>query len=255
MKLVNLIIKTLAVSVIHLTLLFILSVSSTAQADNTAGMKYYNAKQYQQAYKELYADAMKGNAEAAFNLGFMYQNDSGVLTDYLQAVKWFKASANLGDTEAMKQLGLMYHALGFKLPGNGYSSALSWYMKAALKNNASGQYKVGNFYQYGWRINTNIHQAINWYRKSADQGDKDAQYALGNVYKYSDSIKQDYKEAAVLYRKAVLQGQVEAQASLGQLYEQGQGVPKDLKLALQWCQKAADAHNDNGIDCVARLNL
>lgn len=245
--------STIAKVARYLVVSSVLSVCATASADNAAGMKYYNAKQYQQAYKEFYADATKGNAVSAFNLGYMYQQGLGVKTDYLQSAKWFKISADRGYVDAMMQLGLMYRDDGFKLSDRGYGSAFSWYMKAAVQGNSSGQYEVGNFYQLGLGVGPDIHQAINWYRMAADQGNKEAQYALGMLYEYSDSVKKDYPQAASFYRKAALQGYAKAQSGLGMMYEKGKGVPKNLKLALQWCQKAADAQDDDGIDCVARL--
>ena len=251
MKSVRLILNTLSLSVFHLALLGILSISSTAQADNAAGVKAYKAKQYQLAYKEFYADALKGNENSAFNLGYMYQHGVGLKVDHVQAAKWLKISADLGDVDAMIELGLIYE--DGELPGDPNAQALPWYRKAAAKGNSDGQYKVGLFYDYGFGVKQDYPQAFKWFRQAIAQGNQHAEYEMGFSYDRGNGIKQDYAQAAVLYRKAALQGNVKAQASLGQLYEEGQGVPKNRTLALQWCQKAADAGDDNGIDCVTRL--
>ncbi|WP_425148265.1 tetratricopeptide repeat protein [Deinococcus sp.] len=245
--------KSFALSLFRLTLLGMLFGYTSVDADNTAGMKYFNAKQYQQAYKEFYAAAMKGDETSAFNLGYMYQHGIGVKIDHLEAAKWLKKSADLGYVDAMMELGIIYENGDNNMPGDIYAQALSWYKKAAAKGNSDGQYKIGNFYKFGFGVKKDDVQAVSWYRQAAAQGNKYAQYELGNLYEYGNNIKKDYGQALALYRKSALQGNVRAQVSLGEMYEEGKGVPKDLKLALQWCQKAADTGDDNRAGCVKRL--
>ena len=52
--------------------------------------------------------AEQGNADAQFNLGFMYEYGKGVPQDYQQAAKWYKLAANQGHAYGQYNLGLMY---------------------------------------------------------------------------------------------------------------------------------------------------
>ena len=48
------------------------------------------------ALAELRGRAEKGEADAQFNLGFMYANGLGVTKDEVEAVKWYRKSADQG---------------------------------------------------------------------------------------------------------------------------------------------------------------
>jgi TPR repeat protein len=51
--------------------------------------------------------AEQGNAEAQFNLGFMYAHGQGVPQDYAEAVRWYSKAAEQGDAESQCNLGVM----------------------------------------------------------------------------------------------------------------------------------------------------
>lgn len=51
--------------------------------------------------------AEKGNTDAAYNLGMVYQHGDGVAKDETEAVKWFRVAAEKGDRQAQQQLGVM----------------------------------------------------------------------------------------------------------------------------------------------------
>jgi tetratricopeptide (TPR) repeat protein len=90
------------------------------------------------------------------------------------------------------------------------AEAAIWYRKAADQGNVAAQYKLGDFYYYGWgNVPQDYQQAVAWCRKAADQGNKAAD--------------QEY----------VLQ-----QSSVGELYDQGLGVSRDPDAAAEWALKA-----------------
>jgi TPR repeat protein len=74
-----------------LTLLFALASPSLAdpQADFERGYTAYKAENYTEAAKWLLRAAKQGNAEAQFNLGFMYFAGQGVAQDYGKARNGF----------------------------------------------------------------------------------------------------------------------------------------------------------------------
>ena len=63
---------------------------------------------YKQAFKWYTKSAEQGQAEAQYNLGYMYQNGESVTQDYKQAFKWYTKSAEQGYADAQLNLGFMY---------------------------------------------------------------------------------------------------------------------------------------------------
>lgn len=59
---------------------------------------------FQQAYQLYCQAALKGDAESAYDLGFMYFNGRGRARDLSVAMHWFKAAAEGGDVHAKKML-------------------------------------------------------------------------------------------------------------------------------------------------------
>lgn len=62
-----------------------------------------------QTFDKIKKSAEQGDAEAQFNLGVMYDNGAGTLTDKKQAFYWYKKSAEQGYAKAQFSLGLMYY--------------------------------------------------------------------------------------------------------------------------------------------------
>ena len=60
------------------------------------------------ALAELRGRAEKGEADAQFNLGLMYDLGQGVAKDEVEAVKWFRKAADQGDATPQVILGVMY---------------------------------------------------------------------------------------------------------------------------------------------------
>lgn len=52
--------------------------------------------------------AEKGNSEAQYKLGVMYDEGKGVTQDYKKASKWYRLSAEQGKSGAQYNLGVMY---------------------------------------------------------------------------------------------------------------------------------------------------
>ena len=63
--------------------------------------------------QDYYLDAVRqaadqGDANAQFNLGFMYANGEGVPKDDAEAARWYRMAANQGDAAAQYSLGVSY---------------------------------------------------------------------------------------------------------------------------------------------------
>jgi TPR repeat protein len=81
---------------------------------------------------EIYlSKANKGDADAQFNLAFLYQRGVGIPQDTRYAIYWYKKAAEQGHANAQYSLGYMYD-YGEDIPQD-YNQAFFWYTKAAEK--------------------------------------------------------------------------------------------------------------------------
>ena len=77
-------------------------------ADFQKGLDAYDRGDYATALREWKTLAEQGNADAQYNLGWMYTNGKGVPKNYKTAVKWYKLAAEQGNASAQYNLGGMY---------------------------------------------------------------------------------------------------------------------------------------------------
>ena len=59
-------------------------------------------------FRETLQLAERGNVQAQFNLGMMYENGQGVRQDDAEALRWYRKAAEQGYAKAQYNLGLMY---------------------------------------------------------------------------------------------------------------------------------------------------
>src|SRR5260370_40111903 len=72
--------------------------------------------------------ADKGEVDAQYNLGVMYDKGQSVTRDYAVAVSWFRKAADQGFAAAQLSLGVMYeNGLGV---AQAFTTAASWYRGA-----------------------------------------------------------------------------------------------------------------------------
>ncbi len=87
----------------------IVMMSATAWAgDYEDGVVAYDRGDYATAVAKFEKAAARGDAEAQFALGYMYDEGKGVPRDYAQAVRWYELAAAQGLAEAQFALGQIY---------------------------------------------------------------------------------------------------------------------------------------------------
>jgi hypothetical protein len=105
--------------------------------------------------------ANRGNAEARYNLGVIYEHGDGVLQNWVKAAKWYHLAADQGYAAAQSNLGAMYDK-GEGVPQN-YQKALNWYRKAADQGNSTAQYNIGSMYATGHGVSQDDVTAHFWF--------------------------------------------------------------------------------------------
>jgi TPR repeat protein len=231
------------------------AIKGKAQAQYNLGRRYQNGEGVPQDDKkavELYTKAAEqGNANAQYNLGVMYQNGEGVPQDTKKAVDLITMAAKQGFAWAQYTLGVIYQN-GENVPQDN-KKALEWYNKAAEKGNAKAQFTLGLIYE---NREHEVKKAVDLYTKAAEQGYATPQYNLRWTHQKGDVMPQDKKKAVELYTKAAEQGYATAQFFLGWMYFGGIGTEKNEKDAYKWWTQAAKQGNENAqknVDILCRM--
>jgi TPR repeat protein len=150
--------------------------------------------------------------------------------DYATAIKEYRPLAERGNAEAQYRIGRMYEfGQGYR---QDKPQGIAWIRKAAAQNHADAQQELGVIYATGDGVKQDDVQAVAWFRKAATSGNATAQYNLGLLYAKGQGVKKDYAQAIAWWRNSAAQGNEDAQFKLGVVYHTGQGVENDPVLAL-----------------------
>jgi Sel1 repeat-containing protein len=169
-----------------------------------------------------------------------------IRNDYATAIKEYRPLAERGNAEAQYRIGRMYE-FGKGYPQD-KAQGIAWIRKAAAQNHADAQQELGFIYATGDGVKQDDVLAVGWFRKAANHGDATAQYNLGLLYAKGQGVERDYAQAIAWWRKSATQGNADAQFKLGVVYHTGQGVPKDEVLALANATIAARNGDKENVD-------
>ena len=114
--------------------------------------------------------AEQGDAEAQFNLGYMYDMGTGVPEFDAEAVQWYRKSAEQGFVAAEFHLGLMY-VKGEGVPEN-HVEAVLWLQRSAEQGHSEGQHLLGLMYAKGKGVPKDPKVAYAWISIAAARGVK-----------------------------------------------------------------------------------
>lgn len=219
----------------------------------------------------LIEKANRGDANAAFNLGYTYYTQQ----NYPGAIRWYGKAAELGNARAAFEIAIIYRD---GLQGKpDMKKMISYLQQAAKQGLVLAQTELAVSYLQGTGVDKNQQTAMYWYEQAAKQGDAEAQYYLSHLYwnntqdsqdGFMDSDGQSYrvtadgvtikidpryesndKKAVYWLCQAAEQNYGDAQLELSQLYGHEWGTRSgdiivNIKQRDLWLQKAAD----NGVE-------
>lgn len=178
-----------------------------ARAGLDEGLAALTRRDYAAAAKELRPLAERGNAEAQYRIGLMYEFGRGYPQDKAQGIAWFRKSAAQGHTAAQQELGVIYTT------GDGVAKddvqAVEWFRKAATAGNPTAQYNLGLMTAKGAGVRQDYAQALDWFRKAAVQGMAPAQFKVGVAYEHGAGVAADPVLAYANYAIAARDGNPE----------------------------------------------
>jgi len=135
----------------------------------------------EQYFAQLQKDAEAGNAEAQFNLGWIYMHGEGstgvsfmrdIPKDIAKAHDWYQKAAAQGHVNAQYNLGMLYKlGLGVK---EDQANAFDWLQRAASQGSDVAQYHLGLMYADGSGVKQNLPRACAWLALAAARGNEKA---------------------------------------------------------------------------------
>ncbi|AUV58960.1 Sel1-like repeat-containing protein [Bandra megavirus] len=201
---------------------------------------------FEKLYPVVKQRAKNGNSMAQNNLGFMYEEDIGIIGKTKKAKKWYTLSANQGLSFAQYNLGYYYlkkdkyekaidcfqksmqsgcyvstYMLAetyLKLSVPNHDEAIKLFTISANKGYIYSQYRLGILYYDGIHIPININEAIKWFLMAANQGCDMSQNKLGVIYFEGKHINGDINQAYKWFKLSAKQGNYFAQYGLGRIY-------------------------------------
>lgn len=131
---------------------------------------------YERAVFWFQKAASQNIANAAYNLGVLYQQGLGQPQDLLRALDWYRRAAQLGHPEAQYNLGIAYiEGVGTRYNPN---MAAAFFKQAAMSGIIEAAYNLGLILENGLLGEVRTDDALKWYRAAADQGSAESAEAL-----------------------------------------------------------------------------
>ena len=106
---------------------------------------------------------------------------------------------------------------------------------------------LGRLYLDGLGVKQDCVAAYNWFQKAALQEDAAGQYFVGMSYQTGQGVDEDHETAAEWFQRAALQGYVDAQYQLGLSYLSGLGYDNDIERAYYWLFIAASSGYEDAL--------
>ena len=233
------------------------ALNGNAEAQSSLGLSYRYGDGVKQSYKEsakwYRMAAEQGDDDAQFVYASSCLGGLGVDQDGVEALKWLRRAALHGN-EGSKTILSNYTVqdgeqetnsalVTLKLTEAVKRSLTTWASvfvdearKAAEHGDALAQYRLGYYYNTGFRgIEKNQDEAVKWYRKAAEQGNADAQYALGACYVEGVGVTKDLQIAYGWILVAKSGGSKAASSYAGNL-EQSL-TPSEVREATTWAKE------------------
>lgn len=191
-----------------LAALALTAVAAPAIADVKSGVDAWSRGEYEAAVKQWREAAIKGDADAQFNMGQAYKLGRGVKQDLNVASDWYRKAAGKGHLQAADSLGHLLHYQGK------VGEALPYLQVSADRGDPRSQYLLATELFNGTNITKDWVRAYAFMTRSSAAGLAPASRSLAQMDQYIplDQRQQAMVLAAELEKKS---GQIRAQQVSG----------------------------------------
>jgi uncharacterized protein len=149
--------------------------------------------------------ANKGDAEAQYHVGMMYNNGIGTAKDPKQAFGWFEKSAAGNDPLGAFKLGCYYAGQFEGVVQIDEDAALKYKLVAAKAGYSLAQHDVAVHYAR----QGNFAEAVKWLQLASDQGYDSSLWGLSSSYHDGKGVPQDLPRAYAYFSLALIMSGVE----------------------------------------------
>lgn len=188
--------------------------------------------------RDYYEEAAHGNS------GYYYQKalvekELGNYEEYVSDLHrvWKEAS----DSRALIELGTACeNGIGLDVD---YTEAMSWFQKAAEKENQYRKYaywNIGRLYRDGKGVNQDYKEAMQYFLKAMELGHVEAYGEVGKQYIRGAYVEQNVKQGLDYVKQSVELGSASAKIYLATLLVQGNIVPRNLEEAYELLVSVAE---------------
>lgn len=143
-----------------------------------AGVDAWERGDFAGAVERWRPEALKGNADAQFNLGQAYKLGRGVKPDLNQAEEWYRKAAIQGHPEAQDNYGLIL------FQNNKRPQALEWLERSAARGEPRAQFVLGTLYFNGDAVSRDWVRAYALTTRASQAGLPQASAALAQMDRY-----------------------------------------------------------------------
>jgi len=152
-------------------------------------------------------------------------------------------AARPDDARMAFQLGRVMESLvpGWRGPLVSNVAAVRLYRRAAEAGHLGAMQALGQMYEHGRGVPTNLTAAVVWYRRAAEAGHVGAMLDLGRMHESGRGVPMNVEETLGRYRRAAEAGNSQAMVTLGEIYEAGRVVARSDEVASGWYLRALEA--------------
>jgi TPR repeat protein/serine/threonine protein kinase len=194
----------------------------------------------------------RGDGEACWNLGHMYEKGVGIPEDSSRAMALFLKSCDAGFARGCSSLGYMYE---FGIGANqDYSRAVALYSESCDRGFADGCSNSGTMYAQGRGVARDFSRARSLFTKACNASSATGCYNLGYSFYLGEGVARDHPLAATLFLKACDGGNANGCYSLGLMCQIGEGVGKDKERAKELFQKSCSMGEKHSCEDLKELD-
>jgi TPR repeat protein len=196
-------------------------------------------KQPEAAAKHFLTAAQGGLLDAMTAYGIMLYDGYGVEKNGEMAMKWFKMATSGGDKNALWLVGkLLIEGTGTPGKVPDFSSAASYFSKAAEHNIPQAEHHLGLMYEYGMGIEMDFFKAAEYYRRAAEKHYVESKYNLALMHAYGRGLQQNFERAYPLFEACAVVGHGPSAYMIGVFKTYGHGMPINYPQAIAWFERA-----------------
>lgn len=206
----------------------------------------------------------KGNGEAAFNLGILYEQGMGVVQSLQQAKTYYLSAAEKGSRAGAYQVGLMHmnypdlvardvaeHWLTIAaLDGDSDAAELLQAIQSGENPSDDPMLGIRQLIAKGL-VEEALQKLIEL--SNTQPPNLEAVTRLAWLYEAGLGVEQDIEQAGKLFKLAAEAGNAEAQYSVSVMYETGVGQIQDRSQSQYWLEQSAKQDYQPAVDKLTAL--